>query len=64
MLVLLTVFAGATYAATKPPAALDPPKVRSTSADHILECPSTAPTIRKARFVPVYNRGRMTRVKA
>jgi hypothetical protein len=64
MMLLLAVFAGATYAATKPPSTLKPPRVRSTSADLVLECPSGPPTIQKTRYVPVHYKVRMTRVNA
>jgi hypothetical protein len=60
MLILLAVFAGASYAAVRPrpqPVTVEPPR---PSADIVLECPG-GPTIRKARFTPVYNRVSMKR---
>lgn len=63
MLALLVVFAGASYAATRPRPEQDVgvPRVRSAS-DVVLECPPRH-TISKRRYLAVYNTVRMTRAR-
>jgi hypothetical protein len=63
MLALLAVFAGASYAATRPrpEEAVGVPSVHSAS-DVVLECPPRN-TISKGRYLAVYNPVAMTRAR-